>query len=102
MVTIKFIDDKKGTKKMKFTLIEARPKMNRKSYAVTGKVQVADWLERVWNDNEISDEIDSFFDGFGDLVRGEDGKLYLAEICYAGGESGYGIWCELKDQSALN
>lgn len=98
---------------MKFTLIEARPKMNGKSYAVKGdKVQVADWLKKAWSENRISDEIDSFFDGYGDLVRGEDGKLYLAEQCYGGYDervngkmtyidcSGqYGIWCELKDQN---
>ena len=75
---------------MKFTLIEERPKLNGKIYHLKGEtVQIADWLKEKYTPNEIDDKIDSFFDGFGDLCRGDDGKLYLVEC---------GIWCELINQ----
>ena len=85
---------------MKFTLIEACPKVKGKCLAVNGeKVQVAGWVKRELNPNELGDKIDSFFDGFGDLVRGEDGKLYLAEsFCWNEHFGEYGIWCELANQ----
>lgn len=76
---------------MEFTLIEERPKMNGKIYRLKGgTVQIADWLKEAYNPNEIDDKIDSFFDAFGDLCLGDDGKLYLVEG---------GIWCEIANQN---
>lgn len=86
---------------MKFTLIEECPKEKGKEFAVSGgKVQVADWVKKHYSENELGDWIDGFFDGFGDLVRGDDGKLYLAEKFFFDDEhfAEYGIWCELLNQ----
>lgn len=86
---------------MKFTTLKVSPKMeNGITIAVKGElVQVADWVKKACNEDEIGDEIDSFFDGYGDLVRGDDGKLYMATEMYCGGNHGYGIWCEVEDQN---
>lgn len=87
---------------MKFTLIKFCPKETGHGIAVRGDlVQVAEWVKSEWNDNEISDKIDSFFDGWGDLVRGDDGKLYMAERlwCSTEHDGEYGIWCEIVNQN---
>ena len=87
---------------MKFTLIEAGgvEKVKQEFKFLPETLHVEDWMYSK-GENRVGDDLDYFWDGFGDLVRGEDGKVYMAQ--FWGGHSGeYGIWCEVEVKKDLH
>ena len=83
---------------MKFTIIEecGVQKVKQEFKFLPETLHVEDWMYSK-GENRVADERDGFWDGFGDLVRGEDGKVYMAQKFFYNSEhfGEYGIWCEV-------
>lgn len=83
---------------MEFTIIEEGGvcKVKREFKFAFETIHVEDWMYSA-GENRVDDERDYFWDGFGDLVRGEDGKIYMAQKFFFNSEhfGEYGIWCEV-------
>ena len=81
---------------MNFTIIK-KSGMDNKAldhYEFIGLAQIDKTAEPDRNDNYHDDEIDSFYDGWGDLCKGEDGKLY--GVVFSLNTHKPYVWCEVK------
>lgn len=84
---------------MKFEIVKAGGTKQIGYKAKTETIHIEDWVEKDLNPNKLHDEIDSLWDMCDDIVRGEDGVLYIAAKIYQGNEhyGEYGIWAEVVE-----
>ena len=84
---------------MKFEIVKAGGTKQVGYKAKTETLHVEAWVESELNPNKLNNEIDSLWDMYDDIVRGEDGILYIATRIYQGTDhyGEYGIWAEVEE-----